>query len=59
MDPTGRAADAILDLLAGSLDECARDLAQGDVPAAQKRLAEVMDQLRRIRRDLREEGGSA
>ncbi len=59
MDPTGRAADAILDLLAGPLDECARDLAQGDVPAAQKRLAEVMEQLRRIRRDLREEGGSA
>jgi hypothetical protein len=54
MTPTDQAANAIRDLLGGSLDDCARALARGDVPAAQRELQEAMEQLRRIRRDLTE-----
>jgi hypothetical protein len=57
MSPTERiaqAADAVRKLLGGSLDDCARALARGDVPAAQRELQAAMEQLRRIRRDLAE-----
>jgi hypothetical protein len=57
-DAVSRAAEAILELLSGPLDECSRALAAGDVPRAKLRLDELAERLRRIRRDLREEGGS-
>ena len=55
MDPADRAtyaADAIRDLLTGTLDDCSRALARGDVQAAQRELQAAMEGLRRIRRDL-------
>ena len=51
-EPVTQAVDAIRDLLGGSLDDCARALARGDVQAAQRELQAAMEQLRRIRRDL-------
>jgi hypothetical protein len=47
-------ADDIRDLLSGSMDECALALGRGDISDAQRHLQESMEQLRRIRRDLRE-----
>jgi hypothetical protein len=55
MDPDNRAtyaADAIRDLLTGTLDDCARALARGDVQAAQRELQAAIERLRRVRRDL-------
>ncbi|WP_376100728.1 hypothetical protein ACE7GA_27260 (plasmid) [Roseomonas sp. CCTCC AB2023176] len=55
MNPADRAihaADAIRDLLTGTLDDCARALARGDVQAAQRELQAAMERLRRVRRDL-------
>jgi hypothetical protein len=55
MDSADRAtdaADALRDLLTGTLDDCARALARGDVQAAQRELQAAMERLRRARRDL-------
>lgn len=52
--PASQAAEAILDLLGGSLDDCSRALARGDVPEAQRHLQDASERLRRVRRDLGE-----
>ncbi|MBB5694321.1 hypothetical protein [Muricoccus pecuniae] len=58
-DAASRAADAILDVLSGPLDECRHALHEGNPERANLALSLVADQLRRIRRDLREEGHPA
>ena len=52
--PAAQAAEAILDVLGGPLDDCSRALARGDVPEAQRHLQEAAERLRRARRDLGE-----
>jgi hypothetical protein len=52
-----QAADVIRELLGGSLDDCARALARGGVPAAQRELQAAMEQLRRISACECDEGG--
>jgi len=54
--PASQAAETILDLLGGSLDDCSRALARGDVPEAQRHLQDASERLRRVRRDLIELG---
>ncbi|MBP0495781.1 hypothetical protein [Roseomonas indoligenes] len=54
-DAASRAAEAIADLLAGSLDDCRRAVAKADIGRANLALTLTADRLRRIRRDLREE----
>jgi len=58
-DAASRAAEAIADLLAGALRDCDEALRRHDVEAASAALAATGERLRRIRRDLREEGGRA
>lgn len=50
------AAEAILEVLSGPMDECSRSLAHHDFDNAKWHLQEAAEQLRRIRRDVREEG---
>ena len=55
-DAASRAAEAILEVLSGPIDECSRSLAHHDFDNARWHLQEAVDRLRRIRRDMREEG---
>jgi hypothetical protein len=58
-DAASRVVDALLDVLSGPLDECRHALSKGRVADAETALTVATDQLRRIRRDLREEDGAA
>lgn len=58
-DAASRAAQGIADVLAGTLDHCNIALSRNEVEEAKQLLAEACEQLRRLRRDLREESGNA